>query len=147
MPVLLPKNIFKEASMFRLRISKADKLFSRLIRTLADWTCERCFTRYEPPTTSLHCSHFHGRGKKSVRFDRDNAAALCHGCHRFFTSFPEYHRQFFIHRLGEERFNKLLLRANYPAKVDEKMIAMALEIELKELQEKRMSSKVGNCGG
>jgi len=118
--------------VFRLKISTADKYFSLKIRNRADWKCERCFTQYEPPTAGLHCSHFWGRGMKSVRFDEDNAAALCFRCHQHMTAFPLEHVEFFKKRLGEKRFDALRLRAHTPQKVDEKMIAMGLKMELKE---------------
>lgn len=123
--------------MFKLKRSKADKLFSDFIRMRANWTCERCFTKYEPPTAALHCSHFHGRGKKSVRFDPDNAAAMCYGCHRHLTAHPLEHMDLFRHRLGETRFNQLTLRANTPTKVDEKMIEIILLSEIASLKQKQ----------
>lgn len=127
---------------FRLRVTKADKLFSLLVRTLADWCCERCGGRYEPPTASLQCSHFHSRAKRSVRFDRENAAALCVGCHMFFTGNPEEHRKFFVKRLGQARYDRLTVRANTPQRVDEHAIATALTLELAEMQAKRRETKV-----
>lgn len=128
--------------MFRLKISKADKYFSLLVRLKADWTCERCRTTYEPPTTALHCSHFHGRSKKSVRFDFENAISACYGCHRYLGSNPVEHHNFFLKRLGKKRFELLNLRANTPAKVDEKLLAMFFKTEYEMRQEHRMKGKL-----
>lgn len=127
---------------FKLRRSKADALFSDLIRTLADWTCERCHTPYEPPTSLLHCSHFHSRAKKSVRFDKENAAALCIRCHQYLGGNPQEHLDFFRKRLGQKRLDLLEVRARTITKVDEKAIAMALKIELDELKRVRRQAKV-----
>lgn len=118
--------------MFRLKISKADRLFSLKIRSRDNWTCQRCLTKYEPPTQALHCSHFWGRGNKSVRFDEENACALCYGCHRILGSDPILHREFFLDRLGQEKFDALNFRARIPKKIDIKYIALGLEMELKE---------------
>lgn len=122
--------------MFRLRRSKADKLFSDLVRTIAGWSCERCHVHYEPPTMALHCSHFHGRARKSVRWDKENASALCYGCHQYFTSNPQEHREFFLKRLGAERLEVLDMRARVPTKVNEDLIALGLKMELDALKPK-----------
>jgi hypothetical protein len=60
----------------------------------------------------LHCSHYYGRGRFSVRFDPDNAVALCYGCHRFLGSNPADHLDFIRERLGSEKFRKLTARRN-----------------------------------
>jgi len=119
--------------MFRLKISKADKLFSLYIRHRAQFTCERCLTYYQPPTSALHCSHFHGRSKKSVRWDKDNAAAICYGCHRYLGSHPVEHAQFFLKRLGRAKFDALNLRADIPQKVDETLIVLGLQQDLEDM--------------
>lgn len=63
--------------MFRLKRSLADKLFSEIVRTRANWRCERCFRQFEPPTPYLQTSHFYGRKGLATRFDFDNVSALC----------------------------------------------------------------------
>ena len=110
--------------MRKIKITALDKLFSRFIRSRAKWTCERCHTRYPPPTSALHCSHFHGRGKKSVRWDPSNAAALCFGCHLLFTGQPQQHVEWFRARLGEEEFNALRDRANSLAPMTQDRLAL-----------------------
>lgn len=119
--------------MIRLRISPADRLFSLYIRSRDLWRCQRCHRTYKPPTSALHCSHFHGRGKKSVRFDPDNAVAFCWGCHKYMESQPYEHNEFFYRRLGKQRYEALLVRANTPQRVDEKLIAIGLKAELTRL--------------
>lgn len=130
--------------MFRLKISKADKYFSLIIRSKANWTCELCFTEYEPPTTALHCSHFWGRGNKGTRWDEENAAALCFHCHQVFTANPELHRAFFLKRLGEKKYEALGRRARTPTKVDEKLMALGLKIKLEEMGILKEKSKTMN---
>ena len=118
-----------------IKISKLDRLFSQYIRSRDGWKCQRCGSQFKPPTTGLHCSHFHGRGKKSVRFDPENCVALCHGCHSYFTANPLLHVQFFQKRLGK-RFDALLIRANTPRKPDYALIEIWLKGKLSELREK-----------
>lgn len=93
------------------RIFPADKAFSDLIRSRDKWTCQRCFKRYEPPTSALHCSHFYSRGKWATRFDPENAIALCYGCHRYWDKHIDEYEDFKYLQLGEDGFNKLTLRA------------------------------------
>lgn len=96
-----------------LKITSADKWFSLCIREAQNFTCERCKT-FAPPELSkrLDCSHFHGRGKWSVRFDPENCTALCLGCHLRMTSHPIEHVQFMQEKLGPYRFQALQERAN-----------------------------------
>ena len=87
-----------------MKLLPLDKLFSEYIRKRALQRvggCERCLT----PKTSynqLQCSHFHGRAKKSVRWDEDNATGLCAGCHMYLTAHPLEHVEWFKSHLGED---------------------------------------------
>lgn len=120
--------------MFGIKRTLADKLFSDCIRIRDKWTCQRCLTPYEPPTAGLHCSHFWGRGNKSVRFDFENAAAMCFKCHQILGANPHEHRELFLKRLGQKKYDALGVRARTPAKVDEKLIVIALKEELRKLK-------------
>ena len=124
--------------MFRLKRSRADKLFSDYIRIRDNWTCQRCFITYEPPTQALHCSHWWGRGNKSVRFNPDNAIALCYGCHRYLGSNPTEHNQFFLKKLGIETYDRINMLARIPMKIDENMICLGLKVLIKELEDKKL---------
>ena len=115
----------------KIKITGLDKKFSHFIRSRDDWKCQRCFKQYKPPTSGLHNSHFWGRRNKSVRFDPENCIALCYGCHSHFTANPVLHRMFFLRRLGEIRYNALMVRANTPKKPDYEMINLWLSQELK----------------
>lgn len=102
----------------KISITPLDRVFSTYIRTKANWTCERCHTKYHLPTMALHNSHYHGRRKKSVRWEEDNCSALCHGCHLYFTSNPREHTLWMINKLGEKRYDLLTLKANLMSPVD-----------------------------
>ena len=88
-----------------IKVTPEDRLFSLCVRGMADG-CEYCGKKGR-----LETSHFHGRRKRSVRWDFDNAAALCNGCHRMFHENPYKHTEFFRQRLGAKRFEQLNIRA------------------------------------
>lgn len=92
-----------------MKRDKYDTVFSNLVRARAGWTCQRCGKM--PTRQGLDCSHVFGRRKNSVRWDFDNAFALCTGCHREFTSQPHEHHAWVRVRIGETRYAALSLRA------------------------------------
>lgn len=64
-----------------IKRTPADAAFSLCIRERSNWRCERCGKQHDEKSQGLHCSHHHGRGNWSVRFEPMNAEALCYGCH------------------------------------------------------------------
>lgn len=119
--------------MGKVKIDVADKAFSLYIRTRDNWTCQRCHTRYTPPTSALHCSHFQGRAKESTRFEPDNACALCYGCHQYFTSHPAEHYAWQVARLGQAKVDELVILSNSYKKKDRKAEVIKWREELKKL--------------
>ena len=115
-----------------VKIDVADKYFSQWIRTRDKWTCQRCHTRYTPPTNALHCSHFMGRAKEGTRFEPLNADALCYGCHRYLTAHPAEHMAWQIKRKGQKVVDQLILQSNTYKKKDRKWEAMVWKQALKE---------------
>lgn len=98
-----------------MKITTADAAFSLCVRERAGWRCERCGTQYRPPTKALHCAHFKGRGRMSTRFDANNAAALCYGCHRFIDTHESDKNDFFGAMLGFRLQEHIERRSNQPA--------------------------------
>lgn len=132
--------------MFGIKRSTADKYFSDFIRERDDYICQRCHMEFERPNKGYHCSHFHSRGKKSVRFDSENAVGLCFKCHEHFTAEDTFHggpmntkehRGFFEKRLGLPKFNALHIRAMTPNKPDEELIVIGLKADLKKMKDER----------
>ena len=119
---------------FGIKRNATDALFSDLVRERANWRCERCLTQYEKPAPGLHCSHFYGRGGKSTRWDFDNANALCFKCHTYLGSNPHEYRVWKLRQLGQRLYDRLVLRANTPTKIDEKMVRLGLKTEWKRIQ-------------
>lgn len=120
--------------MFGIKRSNADKWFSDYIRLKAGYQCERCKKIYEKGDNRLHNSHFHSRRNRSVRFDPENVAALCFGCHRAFTENPHEHSEFFVKRLGREKYDALARRARIPQKVDESLIVLWCKAEIAKIK-------------
>lgn len=83
----------------------------------------------------LDCSHYHGRGKESVRFDPENADAACRACHNYVATAEgqQWLDAWKLRQLGEQRYNLLLLRANTPAKRDDVLTKMYLKQLINEL--------------
>jgi len=115
----------------KITISPLDKLFSDYIR-LRDKVCQRCFA----PKNSIACAHFHGRSSKSVRWDEDNACALCMGCHSYLDGHPLEKVEFFAKKLGQERFQNLnaRYRITWP-RPDKKMLTIYYREQIRKLGE------------
>ncbi len=115
----------------KIKIDRLDVLFSRFVRLRAGGICEYCG---EPKR--LECSHFHGRRKRSVRWDPDNACGVCFTCHQYLGSNPYAHTEFFKKRLGSERFEALNIRAEIPQKIDRDKVEASLKEKIKLLEGK-----------
>ncbi len=105
-----------------MNLVELDRRFSLAVRRLAKWRCAYCRRDFSCNPELLHCSHFHSRRLKSVRFDHDNAEALCWRCHGFLDNHPKAHAEWKLGRLGEERYWALHRRANEICKVDPRAI-------------------------
>ena len=99
------------------KLDELDQLFAWYVKRRDRYTCQFCRKKFDPYSETglegLDCSHFHGRGKKSVRFDPDNCDSLCRCCHIENEECKEDHyTQFKIERLGLEKFMDLEDKAN-----------------------------------
>lgn len=95
-----------------------DIAVSMCVRESVNWTCERCH-KYFPPgrgRAGIHNSHFYGRGGQSVRYFLDNCDCLCYGCHKYMERSRDEYTAFKRKKLGDTRFDALVLRANKPRK-------------------------------
>ena len=133
----------------KIRLDPLDKLFSDYIRmrvySEGVVACEFCGREYRdkvkenggiyPAWRYLQCSHFHGRRKRSVRYDPENACALDFSCHIYLGENPYAHTEFFKQRLGSERFELLNIRANKLEKIDKEAITVYLKEKIKEVND------------
>jgi hypothetical protein len=93
----------------KIRIDKRDTVFSLIIRLRAGFTCDRC-KRFFHMGHGLQCSHFFGRRHKATRWDPDNAAAHCFGCHRYLGENPIEFTAWVKSYLGDVRYEALQRR-------------------------------------
>lgn len=98
--------------MAAIKRTPADAAFSDCIRERANWCCEVCGTDYRHKPQGLHCSHYHGRGIWSTRFDPENAEAACYGCHAKLEGSPHDFYLRWIKKLGQGAYDLLLERKN-----------------------------------
>lgn len=122
----------KRSRMRGVKIDPADRLFSLWIRWRAGWRCERCMAQFEVGSQGLHCSHFWGRAREATRFDPENAVAHCHGCHSFLTANPELHREWKLKQIGQEAYDRLMVRAQLHQNKDRTMAKLYWQERLKQ---------------
>jgi len=129
-----------------IKRTAGDAAFSDYIRARANWTCERCHRVFAGPHSAIHNSHFFTRANVRVRFDPDNCFCLCAGCHDWFGKNPHDHSEFVRRRLGEDRYNALVVRANTrrSEKLDHKFEAMKWRAALKDLKKQQDGKIVGS---
>lgn len=119
--------------MGRVKIDVADQAFSLYVRNRDNWTCQKCGADHHIKRSSLHCSHFMGRGKEATRFEPLNADAICYPCHVRFGAHPQEHLAWQIERKGQEVVDKLIAQSNTYKKKDRKAEVLVWRAKLKEM--------------
>lgn len=134
----------------RPRYDPLDTLFSEYVRRRAlarVGGCERCLTQKHdttredgsprPAYMQLQCSHFIARNAKTVRWDEENAAGLCGGCHMYLEHNPHQHAQWYVGHLGQERYNMLMGRMRHGQKPDRAALGIYYKVQITLLKEDR----------
>ncbi len=120
----------------KIRIDPLDVVFSEFIRRRAivrSGGCERCLAPKDS-WQELQCCHCHGRGRKSVRWDEDNAIGGCFGCHRVLDSQLTEKEDLFKRLLGDGYdLLKSRMRNTWP-KPDKEALMIYYREKLKELR-------------
>ena len=129
-----------------MKLNPLDILFSQYIRMRAIRRvggCERCLTpkfdkikedgTVSPAYKQLQCSHFIGRSRRAVRWDADNAAGICAGCHMYLTAHPAEHVRWFMEYVGEQRVDYLMARNRNRDKPDIQAITIYIKTKIGEL--------------
>ncbi len=124
----------KKSGFKRIKLNPFDIIFSQFIRKSRGYKCERCDAQHDKNSRGLHCAHFHSRRKRSVRYDEDNVACLCMGCHSYLDGHPMEKIEWFKKKLGEQEFEKLNYRANLMDRIDEDKLMEYYKKKLKELE-------------
>lgn len=126
---------FRKKDKTKMKLCPADTAFSKYLRTLFNWTCERCGAKHEEKSRGLHCSHYYSRKAESTRHDLDNCDCLCYGCHSYFSYNREAYTEWKKKKLGKKRFNDLTLRNNLYKRKDRKLEKIIWTEELKKLKD------------
>ena len=133
--------------MFGIKRNRTDDLFSDIVRERANWTCQRCNGNFENEKHIFDCAHFISRGNKRLRWDFENASAICRGCHKYFEKNPDDHAEFVRVMLGDDRYQLLRLRKfRYwdSSKIDEKEIRAGLKLEWDKMQKDKKLKILGS---
>ena len=113
----------------RAKVRPNDTLFSRYIRTKANWECEYCHKDFSDRKQYLQVSHYWGSGRESTRFDEDNVVALCSYHHKLLghgDGRDEY-REFMIKKLGQAGYDSLEVKAHTYKKRDDFKVSLELK--------------------
>lgn len=128
---------------YKTKRDRADVLFSNYIRERDNWHCvyrKMCTGNidFRENKAGLHCSHLFGRAKRTVRFDVDNCDSACFKCHAYYEDHKPELEEWKKERIGEKRFNQLLLRANFTGgqKMDKKYELMYVKELIKQFPNK-----------
>lgn len=123
-----------------IKLLACDTYFSKCVREAANWTCARCGSKHEENSKGLHNAHFMSRGKWGTRFDPDNTAPLCYGCHSYIDREPYEKQRWFEEYLGKGLAEIVIEKSNRPAygfKKKKREIAKHYREELKRLKQLR----------
>ena len=132
--------------MWGVRISKQDRVFSKLVRERAGWRCEKCHKQYEAHSPGLHCSHIYSRRAVSTRWLPLNAVAHCYGCHMWFGGNPILGAEWAKEYLGAQAVMDLKRRFHRIVKLtkaDKEEIYANLKSEYDRMLFLRANGKVG----
>jgi len=120
----------KKTESQKLR-DECDDLMREIIRKVSGNICRRCGKYHE----RIEWAHFIPRKYLKVRWERDNCAPLCGGCHQYLDNFSMEKDEFFYGLIGTARafeLNRIARSTSY--KVDKEQIKHDLEEKLKLLE-------------
>jgi hypothetical protein len=105
--------------------------------------CERCWWlsqlgpksfRRKASWKELQAAHCFGRNARKVKYDIDNIAGLCGGCHLYIDSQHDAKEGFFRALLGDGKYEMLQMRKEQThPKIDKAAIKLFLKSEIKKL--------------
>lgn len=114
---------------YRAKLKYGLKLWAKIIKANEPCAmCPRCWAR--PWVEAAHC-FIKGR-YRNVCLELDNGAPLCRVCHRIIDSDHLAKEQFFIERLGPDRYARLRLLSLSRSKMDLGLSLLNLESEARD---------------
>ena len=116
----------------------ADVAFSQCVKERANYCCERCGKSYRDDDSGLDCSHVFSRRYKSIRYDPDNAMALCFHCHKFWWhSDPVDSGEWAIKKLGRDKIKALRKKREINIEYDINKVAAYYNLTLSSMKKIR----------
>lgn len=124
----------------KVKLRRADKLFTELVRKKFNFTCQRCgrvYTSGVDNLANLGVSHYWSRRREATRFDLDNVTLLCNfPCHTGEDGWEGEKKSggyydYMVKRLGQKGFELLEFRAHQYQKRDDVLIIMWIKDELR----------------
>lgn len=117
-------------------LSPADKAFADFIKARDGYQCQKCGKQYAKGDKGLQCSHHFSRRYYNIRFDPDNALALCHHCHNYWyqKDIPESAR-WLEEKLGKDKIDRLIALKNQPQTKPTASEELAIAERFKQLME------------
>lgn len=129
-----------------IKITEADRWFSKCVRERAGWKCEVCHKQYQEGDQGLGCSHIYSRRHKSIRHHGDNGTSMCTSCHQRLGGNPLDFASWARTHLGESRLDMLRERKNSPIKYNKRLereIAAHYREEHRKMKEARARGTIG----
>jgi hypothetical protein len=131
----------KQRSPHQKQVDRLDDLWSEYIRKRAMYRVQACERCHHPKLDwhDLQAAHCFGRGQWETRWDIQNGAGLCGGCHRYIDRNPDAKFALFRDLIGDPKdFEMLFVRANISTKrspTDYAAIEIGLKALLRQLDE------------
>lgn len=102
-----------------------DNILRGIVLARADNRCEKCrafggaFKANKDGEVVLQVAHFKSRRIEATRWDLDNVACLCKGCHFLWAhSQPDQFRDWWLERIGQKGLDRLNLIWKTPRRPD-----------------------------
>jgi len=125
----------KAAKRKKITVELLDRLFSKYVRLMSGGYCKRCWRLGRPNAykgwKNLDCAHFRPRGIHATRWDYNNVAPLCSGCHFYIDNNSTAKDEFFLEILGKELFDAVIEKAKPGSKPDREKIKVELKVKIK----------------
>jgi hypothetical protein len=117
------------------QIDQLDKMASEIVRKRAMARCGGCEKCGHAKTSwkQLQCCHYISRTIFNTRWNLDNLAGLCCGCHRFIDRDSDAKDELWNRLIGEDQRLMLKAQKRYKGKTDLDLVEIYLRNKVKEV--------------
>lgn len=121
------------------KVKPLDDLFSKYVRLMSGGYCKRCWLMGSSNAYKgygyLQTAHCVNREIHATRWEYDNVAPLCAGCHFHLDNNHEKKHEFFIEILGKKRYDEIIAQGKPGGKPDRERIKATLKERIKLLED------------